>query len=150
MKIIINENQLKQLVKKINIRNIISEEIKNKALVKTLSDKWRNETPNLTDEERNNIIDKIITDFNNVKGNLAINQPQVFSFLNRYDGNHGFKSFDQNDLKDIKKYDYDQITFLLEQYSDVDLDVPDEDNISTKKNTLTDDIVEASKKLWFG
>lgn len=149
-KIVINESQLKELIKKINIRNLLSEEIKNKALVKTLSEKWKNETLNLTDEERNNVIDKIITDFNNVKGNLAANQPQVFSFLNRYDGNHGHKLFNQNDLKDIKKYDYDQITFLLEQYSDVDLDVPDEDNISTKKNTLNDEIVNASKKLWFG
>lgn len=145
-KIVINESQLKQLIKKINIRNILSEEIKNKGLVKTLSEKWKIQNPNLSDEET----DKIISDFNNIKGNLAINQPQVFSFLSKYDGNLGHKLFNQNDLKDIKKYDYEQIIFLLEQYNDVDLNVPDDDNISTKKTTLTDDIVNASKNLWFG
>lgn len=145
-KIVINESQLKKLIRKINIKNILSEEIKNKSLVKTLSEKWKIENPNLSDEET----DKIISDFNNIKGNLAKNQPQVYSFLSKYDGNLGHKLFNENDLKDIKKYDYDQIIFLLEQYTDVDLDVPDEDNISTKKNILTDDIVNASKKLWFG
>lgn len=145
MKIIINENQLKKLIKKINIRNIISEEIKNRQLVNNLFEKWKTGDPNLTIEET----ERLINEFNKVKNNLKPGQPQVNSFLNRYDGNGGFLKFEINDLKDITKYNFFQIDFLIEQYNDVEQEDPDNDDIGPM-STPTEKIYENSEKLWNG
>lgn len=144
-KIVINESQLKKLIRKINIKNILSEEIKNRRFVNQLFEKWKTLNPNLTIEET----EKLINEFNKVKNNLKPGQPQVNSFLNRYDGNGGFVKFDVNDLKDITKYNFFQIDFLIEQYNDVDQEDEDNDDMGVVSNP-TEKINENSEKLWKG
>jgi hypothetical protein len=143
MKIIINENQLKQLSKNISKENILLEEIKNRQIINRLFETWKNNEPNLTIEDT----EKIVTDFNRIKSNLNPNQAQVYSFLSRYDGNDGYAKFEVNDLKDITKYSFFQIDFLLEQYNDVDQEDDDNDDIGNMSNP-TEKIYENSEKLW--
>jgi hypothetical protein len=145
MEIIINENQLKELIRKMNNRDILSEEIKNRQLVNNLFEKWKTGDPNLTIEET----ERLINEFSKVKNNLKPGQPQVNSFLNRYDGNGGFVKFNVNDLKDITKYNFFQIDFLIEQYSDVDQEDEDNDDIGVMSNP-TEKIYDNSEKLWNG
>lgn len=149
MKIIINENQLKELIKKINIRNIISEEIKNKALITNIHKKWELENPNLSIDD----VVKIITKFGEKQRDLNPRLPEVFSFLSRYDGNHGYVFFNPENLKDITKYSYSQIKFLLEQYFTTESDnEEEEDNTEIPTDQVFSDkkTLDLSKSLWFG
>jgi hypothetical protein len=143
MKIIINETQLKELEIKINRENIILEEIKNRQLVNNLFEKWKVNSPNLTIEET----ERLINEFNKVKNNLRPGLPQVNSFLNRYDGNGGFVKFNVNDLKDITKYSFFQIDFLIEQYTDVDQEDEENEDLGVMSNP-TEKIYGNSEKLW--
>lgn len=143
MRIIINETQLKELEIKINRENIILEEIKNRQLVNNLFEKWKVNSPNLTIEET----ERLINEFNKVKNNLRPGLPQVNSFLNRYDGNGGFVKFNVNDLKDITKYSFFQIDFLIEQYTDVDQEDEENEDLGVMSNP-TEKIYGNSEKLW--
>jgi len=77
------------------ITTVIYEEIKNKKLFNALLEKWRMEKPNLSPDEA----EKLITVFQRVQNGLKPERPQVFSFLSRFDGEHGFERFDPNNLK---------------------------------------------------
>ena len=143
MKIIINETQLNELEKKINRENIILEEIKNRQLVNNLFEKWKVNSPDLTIEET----ERLINEFNKVKNNLRPGLPQVNSFLNRYDGNGGFVNFNVNDLKDITKYSFFQIDFLIEQYTDIDQEDEENEDLGAMSNP-TEKIYGNSEKLW--
>jgi len=96
------------------ITDVIYEEIKNKKLFNALLDKWKLEKPNLSPDET----EKLITVFQRIQNGLKPEKPQVFSFLSRFDGEHGFEKFDPNNLKDITKYSYQQISFLVGEYTE--------------------------------
>ena len=76
------------------------EEVKNKKLFSLLMDNWRKERPNITDEEG----EKLFYDFERIKGGLRPDLAQVYTFLSRYDGEHGYSKFDPNNLRQIDKY----------------------------------------------
>lgn len=128
------------------ITDVIYEEIKNKKLFNALLEKWRTEKPNLSPEET----EKLITVFQRVQNGLKPEKPQVFSFLSRYDGEHGFERFDPNNLKDITKYSYKQISFLVGEYTDDEDEVQGGDVFAGKDTKPTEEKIAASKELWGG
>jgi hemin uptake protein HemP len=122
----------------------LTEEVKNKKLFNTLMDKWRTEKPNITDEEG----EELFNLFGRIQGNLRPDLPQVFTFLNRYDGEHGYQRFEPNTLKDITKYTYGQLKFLLDEYN---TDVRRTEDVFAGKDTApSPERIDASKNLWFG
>jgi hypothetical protein len=127
------------------ITNVIYEEIKNKKLFNALMDKWKMEKPNLSPDEA----ETLITSFQRIQNGLKPEKPQVFSFLNRFDGQHGTQRFDPANLKDITKYGYKEISSLIGEYTD------DEENVggdafADKDTKPTPEKIEASKQLWEG
>ena len=92
------------------IADIVVEEFKNRKLFNFLFDKWKTQNPNLSVDE----VEKILDVYIQKKEGLRPDRPQVFSFLSRFDGRHGFESFDPNNLKDIRQYTYQQIKFLID------------------------------------
>jgi len=127
------------------ITNVIYEEIKNKKLFNALMDKWKMEKPNLSPDEA----ETLITSFQRIQNGLKPEKPQVFSFLNRFDGQHGTQRFDPANLKDITKYGYKEISSLIAEYTD------DEENVggdafADKDTKPTPEKIEASKQLWEG
>jgi hypothetical protein len=127
------------------ITNVIYEEIKNKKLFNALMDKWKMEKPNLSPDE----VETLITTFQRIQNGLKPEKPQVFSFLNRFDGQYGSQKFDPTNLKDITKYGYKEISFLTGEYTD------DEENVggdafADRDTKPTPEKIEASKQLWEG
>jgi hypothetical protein len=123
----------------------ITEEVKNKRLFNTLMEKWKTENPNITDEEG----EILYNGFTKIQGNLRPDLPQVYTFLNRFDGEHGYERFELNYLKDITKYTYTQIRFLLDEYN-TERRRTNDDVFSGKDTKPTPERIEASKKLWTG
>jgi len=140
-KFIITESQLRNLIKK----NIIFENKKNINLINKLFEKWKTENPDLTIEET----EKIISSFDKIKTNLKPTQSQVFTFLNRYDGFHGYRSFNPSDIKSIEKYNLEEITFLLDQYIYTEPETTTTNDININLPP-TEEVYEKSKELWFG
>jgi hypothetical protein len=122
----------------------LTEEVKNKKLFATLMDKWRTEKPNITEEEGEELFNR----FARIQGNLRPDLPQVFTFLSRYDGEHGYQRFEPNNIKDITKYTYSQLKFLLDEYNTEARAT--EDVFAGKDTAPTPERIEASKNLWFG
>jgi len=120
------------------------EEVKNKKLFSLLMDNWRKERPNITDEEG----EKLFYDFERIKGGLRPDLAQVYTFLSRYDGEHGYSKFDPNNLRQIDKYSYSQLKFLLDEYfgdDEIKTDV-----FAGKDTNATPERIDASKNMWFG
>ena len=128
------------------IREVLTEEIKNKKLFDFLNTKWSSQKPNISKEEINNLYDA----FSRVQDSLSLNRPQVISFLTRFDGNHGFEKFDPTFIKDITKYSYTQIESLIDEYTDRELGNNDADVFATKDTRPTEEKIEKSKDLWYG
>ena len=63
------------------IFDTLTEEVKNKKLFGKLMDNWRNEKPNITDEEG----EELFNSFQRIQGGLRPDLPQVFTFLSRFD-----------------------------------------------------------------
>jgi len=122
----------------------LTEEVKNKKLFTTLMNKWREEKPDITEEEG----EELFNNFAKIQGNLREDLPQVYTFLSRYDGEHGYQRFDPNLIKDITKYTYSQIKFLLDQYNTERRNT--EDIFSGSNTAPTPEKIEASRKLWYG
>jgi len=108
-------------------------------------DKWKLEKPNLSPDET----EKLITVFQRIQNGLKPEKPQVFSFLSRFDGEHGFEKFDPNNLKDITKYSYQQISFLVGEYTE-DEEEAQGDVFAGKDTKPTEEKIAASKELWGG
>ena len=126
------------------IFDTLTEEVKNKKLFGKLMDNWRNEKPNITDEEG----EELFNSFQRIQGGLRPDLPQVFTFLSRFDGNHGHSLFDPVNIKDITKYSYNQLKFLLGEYSTEQRTT--EDVFAGKDTKPNEDRINASKNLWFG
>lgn len=125
--------------------DIVVEEFKNRKLFNFLFDKWRTQNPNLTSDD----VEKILDVYIQKKEGLKPDRPQVFSFLNRFDGRHGHERFDPNNLKDIRQYTYEQIKFLIDEYSE-EQETNAVDVFSSKDTKPTEEKIEASKALWGG
>lgn len=125
--------------------DIVVEEFKNRKLFNILFDKWRTQNPNLTSDD----VEKILDVYTQKKEGLRPDRPQVFSFLSRFDGRHGFERFDPNNLKDIRQYTYQQIKFLIDEYSE-DQETNNVDVFSGKDTKPTEERIVASKALWEG
>ena len=82
------------------IYDILIEEFQNKKLLNLMFTKWKAEEPQLTIDG----VEKILEVFFLEKDRLSPKRPQVYSFLSRFDGQHGFEQFDPQNLKDIQKY----------------------------------------------
>ena len=131
----------------------LTEEIKNKKLLDTLILKWNDEykemNPGATEipqEEVNNVYDGFLK----IQGGLRPELPQVITFLNHFDGRFGRTSFDELNLKDLTKYTYKQIKFLLGEYNEGNPVNVNVDVFSGKDTKPTPERIEASKKLWTG
>ena len=121
------------------------EEVKNKKLFNTLMDIWKTEKPNITDEEG----EKLFYEFARIQDGLRPDRPQVYTFLSRYDGLHGYPKFDPNNIKQIAKYSYSQLMFLLNEFSGDAREV--QKDVFTGPDTKpTPEKVEASRNLWYG
>ena len=121
------------------------EEVKNKKLFNSLMDIWRTERPNITDEEGENLF----YNFARIKDGLRPDRPQVFTFLSRYDGDHGYPKFDENNLRQIEKYSYSQLSFLLNEFNPEERTV-ERDVFAGADTKPTPERIEASRNLWFG
>lgn len=145
--IVITENQLKKLIKRISVRKFLSEAKISRPLLNSLLEKWRNEEPNLTEENVEQIYDR----YSAFKDNLNPNQGNVNSFLARFDGTLGFENFDESNLKDITKYTFRQINFLVNQYHppivDENENIRHNDLYTTKPKEY---IIQLGRDLWYG
>jgi len=131
----------------------LTEEIKNKKLLDTLILKWNDEykemNPGATEipqEEVNNVYDGFLK----IQGGLRPELPQVITFLNHFDGRFGRTSFDELNLKDLTKYTYKQIKFLLDEYNEANTVNVNADVFSGSDTKPTPERIEASKQLWTG
>jgi hypothetical protein len=128
--------------------DVLVEEVKNKKLFNFLLDKWYGNKPT---EQQLKQCEEIIEDFNRIKDGLSIKKSQVRTFLTMFDGLHGSAKFDENNLKDITKYSFEQILALLHEYDEEGSNQEEENSVfagSDKK--ATPERIQASKELWQG
>ena len=127
------------------IYDILIEEFQNKKLLNLMFMKWKAEEPQLTIDG----VEKILEVFFLEKDRLSPKRPQVYSFLSRFDGQHGFEQFDPQNLKDIQKYSYTQIKSLYDEYQfDEENDI-DEGNVFSRRSGASEERkTEESGKLW--
>lgn len=128
------------------IYDLIVEEIKNKKLFEFLLNKWFGQNP--TDEQKEKT-EKLYNRFSEIQNGLSTKRPQVISFLTRFDGNHGYPLFKPEFIKDIKQYSLQQITSLIDEYTDDEVVVPNQDVFSGKDTSPTTEKIDASKNMWF-
>lgn len=125
--------------------DILSEQKISKAVSNALLTKWGAQNPNITHEE----VEKLFNRFREIQNGLSPNKAQVISFLNRFDGQHGYERFDPINLKDILKYSYKEIKFLIGEYTTDNVEPNEMDNVFNDKDPKsTPEKVEASKALW--
>lgn len=128
------------------IFGILNEENVNKNLITQLLRKWGSENQNLKFED----VQKIVyEDFASKKNGLNPKTPAVFSFLSRFDGNHGYEKFDPSNLQDITKYSFKQITSLLDEYKDDDYVMQADTVFAGKDLKSNPKRLEASKNMWY-
>lgn len=125
------------------VYDVIVEEVKNKKLFNFLLKKWFGDNPTPEQIEQ---AEKDLTLFTEKQKSLTPNNPAVYSFLLRHDGNHGLPAFDASKLMDISQYSLEEIESLLHEFRDQTL-ATNEDEFSGKLNA-TPEKIEASKKLW--
>lgn len=96
-------------------------------------------------------INRLFPRFRQIQGQLNPNLPQVITFLNHFDGNHGTTRFEPEFLKDITKYNLNQLRFLIGEYDpDEDGEIGEPENLALVTQTnYTDELADESKKLWF-
>jgi hypothetical protein len=126
------------------VYDVIVEEVKNKKLFNFLLNKWFGATPT---PEQIQQAENDLTLFTEKQKSLTVNNPAVYTFLMRHDGNHGLPLFDPSKIMDISQYSLEEIESLLHEFRDAVLTAGDEDDFKGK--LISDDKkVAASKKLW--
>lgn len=102
------------------------------------------------DEIANEISTKLFPRFRQIQGGLKIGLPQVDTFLRHFSGNHETLKF-ESDLKDITKYNIQQLRFLVGEYTTEpqDGDAESETRELLTKTQYDDETAELSKKLWY-
>lgn len=125
------------------VYDVLVEEVKNKKLFTFLLKKWFGDNP--TPEQIKQVEDDL-TLFSEKQKSLTVNNPAVFTFLLRHDGEHGLPAFDPSKLMDITQYSLEEIESLLHEFKDDTL-TTQEDEFAGKLYS-TPEKVAASKKLW--
>jgi hypothetical protein len=128
------------------LKNYLVEDVQNKRLFALLMNKWKEQKPNIDETEG----EFLYNEFRKIQNGLSPNRPQVISFLTRFDGSFGLEKFEPENLKDITKYTYKQIRFLIDEYRDDELNIDQRDVFAGKDTKPTEEKIEASKNLWFG
>ena len=126
------------------VYDVIVEEVKNKKLFNFLLNKWFGDNPT---PEQIQQAEADLTLFMEKQKSLTVNNPAVYTFLMRHDGNHGLPAFDPSKLMDISQYSLEEIESLLHEFRDAVLTAGEEDDFKGK--LISDNKkVAASKKLW--
>lgn len=127
------------------IQRIIEEQLANKRLLASLFEKWKTEKPQLSETE----VESIVSRFGQLKNGLDREKPQVATFLFRYDGTD-YPKFQERFLKDITKYSYSQIIFLLSEYTagEEGLNLEVDDNFGKLSSNSSDEYIQRSKEMW--
>ena len=126
------------------VYDVIVEEVKNKKLFNFLLNKWFGDNPT---PEQIQQAEADLTLFMEKQKSLTINNPAVYTFLMRHDGNHGLPAFDPSKIMDISQYSLEEIESLLHEFRDAVLTAGEEDEFKGKL-TSDDKKISASKKLW--
>ena len=126
------------------VYDVLVEEVKNKKLFNFLLKKWFGDNPTPEQMQR---AEEDLTLFSEKQKSLTINNPAVYTFLLRHDGNHGLPEFDPSKIMDISQYSLEEIESLLHEFRDATVTAGEEDEF---KGKLISDPkkVDASKKLW--
>jgi hypothetical protein len=131
------------------VYDMIVEEVKNKSLINSLLAKWQTENESLTYQEVETIYEKFA---GRIQNGIRIDKPEILTFLNHFDGVHTKPKFprEPNILKDITKYTYSQIVFLIDEYGLGDGNVEQIDRFRIGNDVEpNEEIIEASKELWY-
>lgn len=130
------------------IQNIIEEQVKSKKVFNAMLNKWRETNPTLSAEEA----DQLFTRFSQIQNGLSTKKPQVVTFLFRFDGTD-YPRFDPRFIKDITKYSYEQIKFLIDEYSageDQEGQVVDDGDFGKVDSHFSEENIEKSRNMWYG
>jgi hypothetical protein len=130
------------------VYDMIVEEVKNKSLINSLLAKWQTENESLTYQDVENIYEKFA---GRIQNGIRLDKPEILTFLNHFDGVHTNPKFprEPNILKDITKYTYAQIIFLIDEYGLGDGDVEQIDRFRIGNDVEpNEEIIDASKELW--
>ena len=123
------------------VYDMIVEEVKNKSLINSLLAKWQTENESLTYQDVESIYEKFA---GRIQNGIRVDKPEILTFLNHFDGVHTKPKFprEPNLLKDITKYTYTQIIFLIDEYDSI---LNDESRMASILS-FTDTIMKLSKK----
>lgn len=151
------------------VYDVLTEEVKNKKQFSFLLKKWYgdNPTPEQVKEAEDNL-----TLFSDKKDGFTIKNPAVFSFLLRWNGQHGkgvvarklddqgnpmldanrnvittLVPFRIEDLKDPGRFTLEQFQDFINEFKEIDLAAEDDD-FADKNLRATTKKIQASKKLW--
>jgi hypothetical protein len=130
------------------VYDMIVEEVKNKSLINSLLAKWQVENNSLTYQDVEGIYEKFA---GRIQNGIRVDKPEILTFLNHFDGVHTKPKFprEPNLLKDITKYTYAQIVFLIDEYGLGEGNVEQIDRFRIGNDVEpNEEIVEASKELW--
>ncbi len=130
------------------VYDMIVEEVKNKSLINSLLAKWQTENESLTYQDVESIYEKFA---GRIQNGIRVDKPEILTFLNHFDGVHTKPKFprEPNLLKDITKYTYAQIIFLIDEYGLGDGGVEQIDRFRIGNDVEpNEEIIEASKELW--
>jgi hypothetical protein len=130
------------------VYDMIVEEVKNKSLINSLLTKWQTENESLTYQDVESIYEKFA---GRIQNGIRVDKPEILTFLNHFDGVHTKPKFprEPNLLKDITKYTYAQIIFLIDEYGLGDGGVEQIDRFRVGNDVEpNDEIIEASRELW--
>ena len=129
------------------VYDMIVEEVKNKSLINSLLAKWQTENESLTYQDVESIYEKFA---GRIQNGIRVDKPEILTFLNHFDGVHTKPKFprEPNLLKDITKYTYAQIIFLIDEYGLGDGGVEQIDRFRIGNDVEpNEEIIEASKEL---
>jgi hypothetical protein len=130
------------------VYDMIVEEVKNKSLINSLLAKWQTENQSLTYQDVERIYERFA---GRIQNGIRLDKPEILTFLNHFDGVHTKPKFprEPNLLKDITKYTYTQIIFLIDEYGLGDGGVEQIDRFRIGNDVEpNEEIIEASKELW--
>lgn len=99
------------------------------------------------DQIVNDITTKYYPRFRQIQNGLKLGIPQVDTFLRHFSGNHDTIKF-ESDLKDITKYNIQQLKFLIGEYT---LDTQDAGDVNRElltKTQFNEETAKISEKLW--
>jgi hypothetical protein len=128
--------------------DILLEEVRDVGTYRYLLNKWFGENP--TDEQKRKVED-LFEKYTQLKGQnrLKPDLPIIVTFLNR------FRGFLETDLTQPKKYSFEQMKFLVNDYFGIEDEEPDVENpvppIFRGKNLKpNEERINGSKSFWFG